>query len=76
MAKRIIKACAECNYSLTEQVNLTVDSPVVVANCICPQCNGKAKHFMFIDKGNMPDADELLEGNKRAKGICDAVNKV
>ena len=51
---RIIKACSECNYELTEQVNHD-NSSCVVGDCTCPQCGGKAKHFMFIDERNLPD---------------------
>jgi len=58
---RIIKACSKCNYELTEQVNHD-NSQYVVGDCACPQCGGKAKHFMFIDKRNLPDTPDVNEG--------------
>ena len=74
MAQRIIKACSKCNYELTEQVN-TNESRAVVKECTCPQCGGKAKHFMFIDKSNLPDPAELFESNKRHSEVCHAIEK-
>lgn len=57
MAQRVIKICSTCNYELTEQVNIAENSPVIVGDCKCPQCGGKAKHFMYVDKRNLPDED-------------------
>ena len=76
MTQRIIKACGNCNYELVEQAN-NDESRCVVGDCTCPQCGGKAKHFMFIDKRNLPCVEEIVASNVRhAEVVNGQVNKV